>query len=173
MKKYILLLFVLLFSACSAEQPPIAIVEPVVEEVDPMDETPVPTVTMEEDEPAEPPITEIEEPTSTTEESANIPDLSSVSLFEATHLMDPSNFQVSLEGWPVEFSDALSVVVGDEMFSCDLLFPDEFPERAYCWGKTPGRPGEQIMIKLYYSGVEDPLAEIEFRIPSPGAGGGG
>ena len=172
MKKYYFLLF-LLFSACSTEQPPAVLVEPAAAEVDTNVETPAPTATLGEDEPAEIPTIEFEEITPTEAEAEILPDLSSVSLFQATHLMDPSNFQVSLEGWPVEISDSLSVVVGEETFSCDLLFPDDFPDRAYCWGKTPGKPGEQMMIKLYYSSVEEPLVEIEFKIPSPGSGGGG
>jgi hypothetical protein len=132
--------------------------------------TPSPTATPRQLAPTLPPIstrtsTTIPEPTlSPTQET--IPDLSGVTLYEVTHLMDPSMFQVSMDGWPANMPEDTIVRVGMNIFTCDVLFPDLFPNRVYCWGKAPAS-GTEVKIQVILEKVPLPLLEISFRVPYP------
>lgn len=125
----------------------------------PMVETEVPTETA---------IADPEQSTSTAEPTVT-PDFSRVDLFEATHLMDPNYFQVSLENWPEDLPEGTQVLVGGEIFNCDELFPDQYPDRVYCWGPAPDR-GREVKIIVHIPGVDAALLEILFKVPSPGGG---
>lgn len=115
------------------------------------------------------------EPTSTpgpiqTQTPESLPDLSGVSLHEVTHLMDPRLFQVSMNGWPEDLPEDVIVRVGLEIYSCEVLFPDLFPNRVYCWGKAPPR-GTEVKIQVILEDVPLPLLEIPFRVPYPSSDG--
>jgi len=95
-----------------------------------------------------------------------IPDLSGVTLYEVTHLMDPNMFQVSMDGWPNNMPEDAIVRVGMEIYTCDILFPDLFPQRVYCWGRAP-TSGTEVEIQVILEEVPLPLLEISFRVPYP------
>jgi hypothetical protein len=95
-----------------------------------------------------------------------LPDLSGVTLYEATHLMDPRYFQVALAGWPEGIPEGIVVRVGKEIFECDLLFPQKYPDRLYCWGLAPPK-GTQVMLQVIMENVARPLLEITFMVPWP------
>jgi len=100
-----------------------------------------------------------------------LPDFAGVTLYEVTHLMDPRWFQVSMDGWPADVPEDVVVRVGQEFYTCDILFPDEFPNRVYCWGFAP-RKGTDVTIQVIVEDVPKPLLEIPFRVPYPSNEGG-
>jgi len=102
----------------------------------------------------------------TTEEPQPLPDLSGVTLYEVTHLMDPRWFQVSMDGWPADVPEDVIVRVGLEFYTCEVLFPDQFPNRVYCWGFAPPK-GTDVTIQVILEDVPKPLLEIPFRVPYP------
>ncbi len=127
-----------------------------------------PTPTPEADIP-----TEVPDPTMTeTVLPATSVDLSGVTLYQATFLMDPNFFQVSLENWPDLLPVEVVVSVGGEPYSCEELFPEDFPDRIYCFGPAP-RKGEQISVVVTGQESDVPLLEIPFIVPAPGGGGDG
>ena len=103
---------------------------------------------------------------SATEVPEDLPDFSGVTLYEVTHLMDPRWFQVSMDGWPADVPEDLIVRVGTELFTCEILFPDQFPHRVYCWGFAPPK-GTEVTIQVIMEKVAQPLLEIPFRVPYP------
>ncbi len=105
-------------------------------------------------------------PTEIEDTTGDLPDLSGVTLHQVTHLMDPRYFQVSLNGWPEGLPEDLIVRVDTEMYTCELLFPEEFPQRVYCWGLAP-KPGKQVALQVILEDVARPLLEISFTVPKP------
>ena len=101
-----------------------------------------------------------------TQAPAALPDFSGVTLYEATHLMDPRMFQVSMDGWPADVPEDVVVRVGLEFYTCDILFPDQFPNRVYCWGFAPPK-GTDVTIQVILEDLPKPLLEIPFRVPYP------
>ena len=97
-------------------------------------------------------------------------DFSGVKLYRATHLMNPSNFQVSLDNWPEDLGYQVVVFVDGKIYRCDELFPDEHPNRVYCWGPAPKAETSVSLIIAREDDLE-PLLEIPFVVPSPGGGG--
>ena len=75
-------------------------------------------------------------------------------------------FQVSMDGWPANMPEDSIVRVGMEIFTCDILFPDLFPDRVYCWGKAP-TSGTEVKLQVILEEVPLPLLEISFRVPYP------
>jgi len=171
MERLIILVIAMLMVSCSSVGNPQGLMdEPVIPptgmvvEVDDLPveaiKTSVPSQTME---PAQ--------PTATVEVTA-LPDFIGVSLFEATHLMDPKNFQISLENWPEDVPVGTLVYVGEMEFICEVLFPDQYPDRTYCWGLAPEQ-GSEVNVRVFVDDGLDPVLEIPFIVPSPGGGGGG
>lgn len=116
---------------------------------------------MEEPSP-EPTSTPVEETPVKTE--APLTDFSDVTLYRATHLMDPSNFQVSLDNWPEDLGYAVVVLVDGKIFRCDELFPEEYPNRVYCWGPAPEVETRVTLIVAREEDLEA-LLEIPFVVP--------
>ena len=83
--------------------------------------------------------------------------------------MDPQYFQISLENWPDDLPEETRVEVDGKAFSCDVLFPDEFPGRVYCWGLAPAR-GKSINVRVLLFDGDEPVLEIPFTVPAPGGG---
>ena len=106
------------------------------------------------------------EETQATQAPDALPDFSGVTLYEATHLMDPRWFQVSMDGWPADVPEGVVVRVGLEFYTCDILFPDQFPNRVYCWGFAPPK-GTDVIIQVILEDLPKPLLEIPFRVPYP------
>ena len=102
---------------------------------------------------------------------AALPDFSGVELYEVTHLMDPRMFQVSMDGWPDVVPENLIVRVGFEFYTCEVLFPERFPNRVYCWGKAPPK-GTEVKIQVIVEDVPGSLLEIPFVVPYPSNDGG-
>jgi hypothetical protein len=168
MRSFRYLLFAFLFVSCSPQAP-------IPQNTLPPTSTPVPTSTVAETQQVEQSPTPI--PTSivvSTEPPSmdNSPDFSAVLLFEATHLMDPSFFQIVLQNWPMGVPETVQVFVDNDEFNCEVLFPDQFPDRNYCWGAAPKR-GSQVNVVVLLKGETAPVLEIPFVVPSPGSGGEG
>ena len=160
----VLSIMILIFlTACGsqAEQP----VFPTETPVPPPTRTPEPTLTPRQLASPTPTATEVSSPGSEPT-SVPLPDLSGVELYEVTHLMDPRLFQVSMDGWPTDLSDDLVVRVGMEIYTCDVLFPERFPNRVYCWGFAPPR-GTEVTLQVILENVAEPLLEIPFTVPYP------
>jgi len=121
------------------------------------------------DTPAPEPISPSPEET-TAEDALPLEDFSGVTLYRATHLMDPSNFQVSLDNWPEDLSYQVVVFVDGKIFRCDELFPDEYPNRVYCWGPAPKAEAHVSLIVAREDDLE-PLLEIPIIVPDPSGGG--
>ncbi len=62
------------------------------------------------------------------------------------------------------------VFVDGKIFRCDELFPDEYPNRVYCWGPAPKAETSVSLIVAREDDLE-PLLEIPFVVPNPGGGG--
>lgn len=169
MRMMVILFTVLFLVSCSGDAEPVVVpeVQPefstataTISEVESVPETAVSTTTSN-------PL--IAEPSATPKPEPSLPDMSAVTLFEAAHLMDPDNFQVILENWPDDLPEGVQVQVDGEVYNCDELYPDQYPGRVYCWGPAPARGSEVDMI-VQIVGVEEPLLEIRFTVPSPGGG---
>jgi hypothetical protein len=80
--------------------------------------------------------------------------------------MDPRMFQVSMNGWPSDMPEDTIVRVGLEFYTCEILFPDRFPGRVYCWGRAPEK-GTEVKIQVILEDIPKPLLEIPFRVPYP------
>lgn len=93
-----------------------------------------------------------------------------MTLYRATHLMDPSNFQISLDNWPEDLGYQVVVFVDGKIFRCDELFPEEYPNRVYCWGPAP-KAETQVSVIVAREDDLEPLLEIPFVVPNPGGGG--
>ena len=106
------------------------------------------------------------QPTEREDTTGDLPDLSGLTLYQVTHLMDPRYFQVSLNGWPEGLPEDLIVRVDTEIYTCELLFPEEFPQRVYCWGLAP-KPGKPVALQVILEDVARPLLEISFTVPKP------
>jgi len=161
------ILIVLLISACGAQEeiPVLPSATPV-----PPTRTPAPSPTPRQMA-LTPSPTSTAEPTATaepaaTEEPETLPDFSGVTLYEVTHLMDPRWFQVSMDGWPADVPEDAIVRVGLEFYTCEILFPEQFPNRVYCWGFAPPK-GTDVIIQVILEDVPKPLLEIPFRVPYP------
>lgn len=160
------LLLVLTFSACS---PAPTYPDP---SVSPSETTPIKTNTSAPEatatealpvNPTAPPITAVT-PTAISLEAT--PDFSAVTVFETTHLMDPNYFQISLEAWPKNLPDDVSVQLDGIEYSCEILFPDDYPNRLYCWGPAPSQ-GTQSLIEVYLSAEDEPVFQARFVVPRP------
>lgn len=132
-----------------------------------------PTATQEEIRPIESAATPTIFPTETSIEPPGTPepapqwDLSGVTLIEATHLMDPEYFQISMENWPGDLPEGVRVLVDMEEYNCDLLFPEEYPGRVYCWGLAPER-GKSVFVSVFLPGDNEPAWLLPFVVPAPG-----
>lgn len=93
-----------------------------------------------------------------------LPDFSSVRLIGRTYLEDPQYFQVILDGWPQDVPEDIVVRVGHLIYLCQRLFPDRYPNRAYCWGDAPPE-GANVLLDVFSDRVADPLVEIPFTVP--------
>jgi len=171
MRKLFLLTCMLILTACRTQAEPTAVPSPETTEVTntpapsatPRQQfTPTPTVPKNTPRPTQKP--------APTETPQFIPDLSEVTLFETTHLMDPRYFQVAFEGWPAETPEGLIVRVDKEIYDCDILFPDVYPDRLYCWGLAPRR-GTNVLLQVIVENIPRPLLEIPFVVPYPGGSG--
>lgn len=150
-----------LLSACKSETttpPPPTATDPLPTK------TPGPTPTPREM--MEPTATDTPSPTETIEQGTEVklPDFSQVRLHGVTFLEDPLFFQVSLDGWPKDAGEDVVVRVGEEIYSCDRLFPDQYPFRVYCWGASPPE-GAHMVLEAFMEHVVDPLLEVPFQVP--------
>ena len=110
-------------------------------------------------------LTDIPQQTETVELDSGI-DFSTVTLNEATFLMDPQYFQVSLDNWPEQVPDNVVLYVDGEPYNCEELFPEDFPNRIYCFGPAP-RKGDQVSVIVTGPESDTPLLEIPFVVPAP------
>ncbi len=78
--------------------------------------------------------------------------------------MDPEHFQISLENWPAGLLEDIRVLVADEEFSCEELFPDQYPDRIYCWGLAPPS-GIEVVIRVFLPHNTAPTLEIPIVVP--------
>jgi len=87
-----------------------------------------------------------------------------VRLNAVTFLEDPQYFQISLDGWPKDAGEDVVIRVGEEVYSCDRLFPDQHPFRVYCWGSAPPQ-GAHMVLEVIMERVAEPLTEVPFQVP--------
>ncbi|MCB2179689.1 hypothetical protein KQH54_01055 [bacterium] len=93
-----------------------------------------------------------------------LPEFSAVRLLWVTYLDDPQYFQVTLAGWPEDVPEDIVVRVGNLLYICQRLFPEQYPNRVYCWGDAP-REGANVLLEVYSDQVTDALVEIPFTVP--------
>lgn len=160
---FLLALIMMWLSACKPKSPP-PTTSPSPSPLP--SNTPAPTPTPRELQ--QPTPTETSAPTDTADqvpvEREHLPDFTQVRLHAATFLEDPKYFQVSLDGWPKDAGEDVVVRVGEEMYSCDRLFPDQYPFRVYCWGSAPPQ-GAFMVLEVIMERVAEPLTEVPFNVP--------
>lgn len=94
-----------------------------------------------------------------------IPDMTDVTFHFATHIEEnPRYLQVSLNNWPEDMPENFDVRVGLEVFECEELFPEEYPNRMYCWGISP-RHGSAVVLQVFLEGVARSILDVPFRVP--------
>ncbi|MEJ2759159.1 MAG: hypothetical protein P8046_11820 [Anaerolineales bacterium] len=151
-----------LFSGCKKEEaippPPPTVTQPLPTK------TPGPTPTPREMQNPTP--TPRSSPTVTIEQGngPSLPDFSQVRLHAVTFLEDPMFFQVSLDGWPKEVGEDVAVRVGEEVYTCERLFPDLHPFRVFCWGASPPEGSHQV-LDVFVAHVADPVVQVPFQVP--------
>lgn len=156
----IMILGLVLLSACKEEAPP---PPPPTETETLPTKTPGPTPTPREM--MNPTATPTTSPTETIEQASGIlPNFSQVRLHAVTFLEDPMFFQVSLDGWPQDAGEDVAVRVGEEVYTCERLFPDQFPFRVYCWGASPPEGSHQV-LDVFVEHVAEPLIQVPFQVP--------
>jgi hypothetical protein len=99
------------------------------------------------------------------DEPVEIPDMTEVTLHLVTRLEENQQYlQVSLDGWPDTLLENYDVRVGLEVFHCEKLFPEVYPDRMYCWGLAP-RAGSAVVLQVFLEGVADSILDVPFRVP--------